>query len=970
MQAGSSAPQDGQKRLTIAVLIDNANFFKGCYEAVLRETLDAKCRQCGYNLVFVYGGPLEAPGPSGAAGNIIFRTLKPNSFDGIIAVSSMLAAFCGPDPVARLVESYRPAALCSVGLALPGIPSLVLDNRAGMEDVVEHLIRDHGVRRPVFLAGTPQNPEGQTRLDAYKGVLERNGLAFDPALVVCGDFMPKPARAAIDSLLAAGVAFDGVVAANDNMALGAIESLRKWGRRVPGDVPVTGFDDLPLAAYGSPPLTSVAQPLARMAELALETVVAQLAGQEVPACVVLPSRFVRRRSCGCEFEPLSKRGPGAGSPPLPTSLVEHLHTLAPKLDRALHAQSGADVSIQARLIESLQRNCAGSESAFPKAVGGLLEDLGDDPQRYAMLQNAIVCLREELGDLSDIGLERAFFDGLALVASASTTLQERQLLNLEDNYASLLKVSDQASVAFDLSSFKQTLSKDLPTAGVRTAFLSCALDDSATELAPVVCLVDGQPVETPETSFPASRLLPAGALTPAQRRTLLVFPLAAEAQLLGVAAFDYADEIRSYAVFRNELTAVLKSIRLHQKLVQETKMHERSVQERLAATKRMESLRVLAGGVAHDLNNALGPLVALPDVLLEELQRLPADGHTVAKMRSDIEIIKTAALRAAQTIKDLLTLGRQGRTAKEDVDLHRVVKCCVAESTLRLLEDKSRKVELVADCSVEKLLVRGSDSQLARAVGNLLSNAIEAIANEGRVVVKTTREHIKESLARFETVPPGDYAVLTVADDGCGIEPLDLGRVFEPFFSRKRAGARSGSGLGLAIVHGVVKEHEGFIDVVSSVGQGTTFSLYLPLAQARKASKPSAATAPRRPARILIVDDEEIQLQTCQRVLQKLGYQVDTMMNGMRAYQAFRRAAPSGKSPYDLLVMDMVLGGSLDGLEILDMIRLLFPGQKAILASGHASSERVQVAVNQGLIWLAKPYTVDSLAEAVADSLR
>ena len=310
MQAGGPTAQARSKRLTIALLIDNANFFRGCYEASLREALDAKCRQCGYNLLFVYGGPLDFPGPAGAAGNTIFKVLRPGSFDGVIVVSSMLAAFCGPEPVARLVEGFRPAALCSIGLALPGVPSIVLDNRVGMEAAIEHMIRDHGVRRPVFLAGTHKNPEAQARLEAFQNVLARNGIPFDPALVVCGDFMPKQGRIAMDSLLAAGATFDGVVAANDNMALGAIEALRKWGRRVPRDVPVTGFDDLPLAGYGSPPLTTVAQPLRRMAELAIETVVAQLAGQEVPECVVLPSRFVRRRSCGCEFERL-QRAPAA-----------------------------------------------------------------------------------------------------------------------------------------------------------------------------------------------------------------------------------------------------------------------------------------------------------------------------------------------------------------------------------------------------------------------------------------------------------------------------------------------------------------------------------------------------------------------------------------------------------------------------------------------------------------------------------
>jgi DNA-binding LacI/PurR family transcriptional regulator/signal transduction histidine kinase/ActR/RegA family two-component response regulator len=964
-QTLQTTPRSGARRRTIAVLVDNANFFDGCYEASLRQALDAKCRREGHNLLLLYGGPLDGPGPTGAADNTIFRALRSSSFDGIIVVSSMLAAFCGPEPVVRLVEGYRPSCICSIGLPLPGVPSLVLDNRAGMEAAVEHLLHEHSVRRPVFLAGTPNNPEAQARLEAFQNVLARNGIAFDPSLVACGYFMPEQGRSAMDELLAKGVLFDAVVAANDNMALGAIEALRKWGRRVPRDVPVTGFDDLPLARTGNPQLTTVAQPLARMADLAIETLLAQLAGQPVPERVVLSSEFVRRRSCGCEFEDRPRVVVGTSKSVAGTTRLDRIDTLEPNLASALRAHPNDAASVSHRLIESLRSEVLGQRRAFVKGVGDVLEDLGDNAEYHGVLQDAIGWLRDELVDVSDLDLERAFFDGLSLIASSSTSMQARNRLMLEDSYANLLSVSGQASVAFDLSSLKRTLEKGLPTAGVRTAFLSCALDADATELAPVVCLVDGQPVEASEIRFPASRLVPSSALALEPRRTLLVFPMAVESQLLGVAAFDYADGVRSFAVFRNEITAVLKSIHLHQELMQKTMLHERSVQERLAATKRTEALSVLAGGVAHDLNNALGPLVALPDLILRDLGKLPADAAAVAKMSSDVEIIKTAALRAAQTIKDLLTLGRQGRTVKESLDFNRMVKSCVAECSLRLVQDKSRHINMVIDYSGESLAVRGSESQLARAIGNLLRNAIEATGAVGEIVVRTKRVHLDGPASRYEAIPAGNYAVVSVGDNGCGIEPQDLGRIFEPFFSRKRTGESSGSGLGLAIVHGVVKEHEGFIDLTSVPGKGTTFALYFPQAQSTQELEVTAPAKPRGPAKILIVDDDTIQRRTCRRVLTEMGYQVDAMESGLRAYQVFRRAAPTGKSPYDLVVMDVVLGETLDGLQIFELIQRLYPHQKAIIASGHAANERVELAVEKGLVWLAKPYTVEALTHAV-----
>jgi signal transduction histidine kinase/ActR/RegA family two-component response regulator len=453
------------------------------------------------------------------------------------------------------------------------------------------------------------------------------------------------------------------------------------------------------------------------------------------------------------------------------------------------------------------------------------------------------------------------------------------------------------------------------------------------------------------------------------RESFLVLPLAFENQLLGVIAFSYSDGINAYAAFRNEIAAALKSIRLREELVRTSLLHERSVHERLAATKRMEALGVLAGGVAHDLNNALGPLVALPDVMLAELEELRAGGESGRDLRADIASIKIASLRAAQTIKDLLTLGRQGRIAKENIDLNSVIKSSWANSSLRFVEEAPSRVNLIADLCPTPLVVHGSESQLARAVDNLIRNAVEAIGGNGEVVIKTAKVDVAEPRTGYETIPAGRYATLSVSDDGCGIEPHELGQVFEPFFTKKRTMETSGSGLGLSIVHGVVKEHDGFIDVVSTLEVGTTISLYFPLADGLERAE--AAPAVRRgTARILIVDDEPIQLRTGRRVLVRLGYQVEIMESGLRAHELFSRAAASGQSPFDLVIMDMQLGEVHDGLHIIEQIQRLFPEQKAIVASGHAPTERVELAKRKAVSWLSKPYGMDALAETVQRALR
>jgi DNA-binding LacI/PurR family transcriptional regulator/signal transduction histidine kinase/ActR/RegA family two-component response regulator len=962
-------------RLRIAVLLDHLNSFSGGYEAQLRDAIHAKCRAAGHHLLLIYGGPVEAPRPLDAADNAIYDLLATESVDGIIVVSSLLSTYCGPSGVARLVDRVAHARMCSIGIALPGVPSLVLDNRPGMEAVVEHLVRDHGRRKIAFLEGTPENPEAKVRLEAYQTVLSRHGIACDPALIARGYFRTNSAKVAMEEILARDVTIDGVVAANDEMATGAVDVLRKHGLRVPQDIPVTGFDDLMLARLGNPPLTTVAQPFDQVADWAVHAIEAQVAGRVVPARTEVAARFVRRQSCGCGYGayrldsqalPLTE-STGMGA------VVDSLAMLWPVLAGLLGTGLSSGGAAATRLLDGLRAEIAGKRDAFHDALAALLDDAGTDNERQRMLHSAICYLRDELRGWSNLHVERVLFDGLNLIALSNTTSQMQHRLLLDENYLRLLGVGEQASIAFDLASLRDALVKGLPSAGVRNAYLACVAGPAKTMLRSVMYLRDGELQDSSNVEYPAGQLLPPGALTNDTRESFLVFPLAFEGQLLGVIAFNHCDGVNAYAAFRNEIAAALKSIRLREELVQTSLLHERSVQERSAATKRMEALSVLAGGVAHDLNNALGPLIALPDVILAQLWEIHGNQEAVRDLRADVETIKVASLRAVQTIKDLLTLGRQGRTAKESLDVNRVIKSCWANNSLRFVEDDTPRVKMIADLSSVSLVVRGSESQLARAVDNLIRNAIEAIvgngSGNGEVVVKSTQVDVVEPRAGYEIVPVGRYAALSVSDNGCGIEAHELGQVFEPFFTKKRVKESSGSGLGLAIVHGVVKEHDGFIDVASTPGVGTTITLYFPIADDAERREP-VLTVPRGNARILIVDDEPMLLRTGRRVLGRLGYQVEVMDSGLRAYELFTSAVATGRSPFDLVIMDMLLGEVLDGLQVIEQIRRLFPAQKVVVVSGHAPTERAELAVKKGLTWLGKPYGMDTLAQTVEQALR
>lgn len=968
--------RDQTPRQTIAVLIDYLSFLDGGYESELRRALIDRIEALDLDLVLAFGGAIGDPSTAGH--DRIFELVASGPVDGVILLSTCLAAHAGADGVARFAERLRrdrPLPMSSIGAALPGIPSVLVDNRPGMAAVVEHLILRHGKRRLAFLGGTPANPEAEERLAVYQEVLDRHGLPYDPALVEPGYFVSRSGAAAMDTILRRGVPFDAVVAANDSMAFGAMTTLREHGRRIPDDVPVTGFDDLVLARLSSPALTTVAQPFARLAEAAIDLVRGQLLGRSVPLVTRVPVRLVERQSCGCAsrvvHDDTATRAAAGGTSA--AYLRDRTPEIREQVARHLPDGSTDGARVTDRLIEQVAPVLDAPEErgrAFLGAVEDLIAAATPEGEELAILGAAIGALRRELRPCCTPALEDLWHAARDRIESARRSREVARHFALNEAYVRWLVLGDRISASYDLATLKAALLESLPEVRVRTLCVSRQVAGSPDELEPYVCLVEGALPAAPLARFRASRLVPPGFDLGDGRHTLLAFPLVFDQRLLGVVIFEDAPHLDNGQMLARQISAALGNVELYDRVLAETRARERSVQERVATAQRLEALSVLAGGVAHDLNNALGPLVALPDLMLTTLEDLGCSPATAPTLHEDIAAIKAASLRASQTIKDLLTLGRQGKTAREALDLVRTVASCLNGEPLRHLRTRHPALELVLELPTEPVIIRASEAQLMRAVTNLLRNACDALVDgRGTVKVRVSRVHLAEPQTGYETIAEGNYAVLTVEDQGSGIRPEDLERVFEPFFTRKRTNDESGSGLGLSIVYGVIKEHEGFVDVSSEIGAGTRFTLYFPSVDRLPRARSSRPPPPALRARILVVDDEPVQLRTCRRLLLHLGHEVEVMPSGAQAIEAFEAAARDRRQPYDLVILDMLLGEERDGLEVFEQLRRHCPEQRAILASGYSTVERAAAAVQDGLTWLAKPYTLDGLGRAVTRAL-
>jgi C4-dicarboxylate-specific signal transduction histidine kinase/ActR/RegA family two-component response regulator len=386
-------------------------------------------------------------------------------------------------------------------------------------------------------------------------------------------------------------------------------------------------------------------------------------------------------------------------------------------------------------------------------------------------------------------------------------------------------------------------------------------------------------------------------------------------------------------------------------------LERKRVEERLARVEKLEMIGTLAGGVAHDLNNILSGVITYPDLLL---LKLDANSPLVKPLQS----IKLSGEKAAAIIQDLLTLARRGvSVSKNTINLATVVEDYLHGLDYRQLCNNRPDIELITECSADLPAIFGSPQPLAKTVANLVRNGIEALPQGGRIRLTLTPQTVKTPRQGYEQIPPGCYVVLTVTDEGEGIAAHHLARIFEPFYTSKKMG-RADTGLGMAVVWGTVKDHHGFIDCVSRPGMGTTFTLYFPAdmsAAPHPVGRPDELAAIQgQGERILLIDDAPEQRELASITLTELGYGCTVAASGEEGLEQL-----AGQR-FALILLDMVLGQGMDGLDTYRCIRGQWPQQKVLIVSGYAESERLIETLRLGARgYLKKPYTISELGSTI-----
>ncbi len=391
----------------------------------------------------------------------------------------------------------------------------------------------------------------------------------------------------------------------------------------------------------------------------------------------------------------------------------------------------------------------------------------------------------------------------------------------------------------------------------------------------------------------------------------------------------------------------------------QAEIRQKEIKKRLTRSEKMEAIGMMAGGVAHDLNNILSGIISYPELLLMEIPKK-------SEMRMPLETIKASGERAAAVVDDLLTVARGVASAKKTANLNNFVSDYLNSPEFNQLASRYPHVQVASKLSPDLMNIRCSAIHIQKVLMNLVTNAVEAIDDEGKIRITTFNQYIERTAEGSQPVAEGEYAVLKVQDNGPGITTMDLEHIFEPFYTKKVMG-RSGTGLGLSVVWNTIQDHDGSITVDSNKN-GTTFTLYFPITRDDRSLAQETVDLDHIKGHgelILVIDDEKQQREIAGKMLTLLDYKVACAANGGEAVEAIK------EHPADLLLLDMIIEPDMNGRQVYEKIKKIYPTQKAVIASGFSEDIEVKKALELGAgEFIKKPYSLKQLGIAVQNELK
>ena len=795
------------RRSTIGLFI---SYFDVAYTNTLWQGVASAAAAQDVNLITFGGSTLNPPRGLERNANVLYQFVDPELLDALIIPANVLNAYSDRETITEFLSLYTHLPLVTLG-AFDDAPSIVVDHKAGMEELMTHLIEEHGYRRIALIRGPENNEDAQARYHTYKRVLRRHDIPVDPALITPpGGWEATTAIDGVRLLLDQRNQMpDAIAAINDNLATYAARTLQERGLQVPYDIAIVGFDDVEQAGIFTPPLTTVRQHVFQQGQRACETALQISRGEEVPNNIPVPSRLVVRQSCGCFPEIVTRAGEsGVSREKADTSTQQWADVpreMADSIDWLSHeeAQEWSSRLVDAFRSALEERSPVLFLSALDRTLTHVLQTTGFvggcNNALSAMRQHTLPLLHEE-----EVPYAESLWQQARVMIS---TFAKRQpglyKLKLKRHQVELRRVNQALLTARSVDELMSILidqfrhRSDLPIPSCYLALyenpespldgarLRIAYDESHEhDIAPEGVL------------FSTRSLLPDGFWPQHRRFSMVVKALYREKQL-GVCVMESGTtEGIVYETFSSYLSSALQEVLLFEE--------QKKAQEELVRSNR--ELEQFAYIASHDLQEPL----RMVSSYLQLLERRYAD-RLDQDAKDFIDFAVDGARRMRQLINDLLTYSRVGTRAKQfaPTDCNEIVTQTVNNLTVAIQETDAH---ITCD---DLPTVVADETQILQLFQNLMGNAIKFHGD------RPPRIHIG--------VEERDGVwVFSVQDNGIGIRPRDSERIFRIFQRLHGREEYEGTGIGLAVCKKIVERHGGWIWVESEPGQGSTFTFTLP----------------------------------------------------------------------------------------------------------------------------------------------
>lgn len=579
------------KGKSIALLLDRLNLE---YATHLRRAIERAATARDISIFTVVGESLRDLDISARTQNQIYSLIGEERVDGAIIVSSRVGNHCGEEGLLELCQELMPLPICSVGVALSGIPSLIVDNEAGMFTGVSHLILEHGCRQIAFIAAYKDSVESNFRLSGYKRALAEAGLPFDPRLVKCGDFTLKMGANCMRDLLKGGIPFDAVVAANDDMAIGALDVLSEAGFVVPRDMIVAGFDDINLTHFARPSLSTLRQPMAWLGERALDSILDQIAGKQVEMRQSGSVDLVPRESCGCSND---AEIPIHVSQLSRASVHDVISGSWHELATAMHAMVTTPIALLGNwpsvVLQALDEELAGQDGRFASSFEEILERAQRQDANLDEFQRVVSVLRTEFGRFrfenpdETAALERLWHKARVLVGAASIRRLGRQKFEQQEVSQALSWIGERLATTLSLARLSEQLVEMLPHVQVVRFSISLYTNAQLSELKVLSARTEHGLLVPREERFPSRQLGPAEIFEGERCRQFVVMPISFETEMLGVAVFESGSLPSVYEALRQQIGSAVKGAMVHREMVKQITLRERLEKDRIAGEARL-----------------------------------------------------------------------------------------------------------------------------------------------------------------------------------------------------------------------------------------------------------------------------------------------------------------------------------------------------------------------------------------------